>query len=308
MFVYVHFWAAHGTRPELLARYDAPVADWLRGQLASPGSDRTAFLIMSDHGITPVRTGSSHLTAQPFMALWLPRRFLRGLDSHVESLRSNAARLLTNFDVHFFLQELVALGAARARGATHDLQARRRPPEPQTSEHFARSLLFALPPNRSCGDAGLQNDQCFCSGVEETWAPFAGDGALLRGLGELLVSTANVRASYNEATTVADLSVCQLQSLRSVLGTRSRANGGGGSRLEVVVETDPSGLVFKGAVDVSASAEGLGEPSVQALQQLTRYYPHEHCTPMGADARFCACNPHVQHRLRPDDRFWESWG
>ena len=73
---YLHLDGTHGTRPESLVRYDADIASWIRGQLHGPGADSTAIVIMSDHG---VQAGDGHLTSQPFLAAWLPRKLLRAI-------------------------------------------------------------------------------------------------------------------------------------------------------------------------------------------------------------------------------------
>merc|ERR1712232_291501 len=122
------------------------------------------------------------------------------------------------------------------------------------------------------------------------------------GVADAMVSYVNIRARLSAFSGDHDLSACQLQTLDSVLAVRSTWNN---SRAEVVVSTIPSGLIFKGfAIATSVARGGL---QITAVQQLTRYWPHEHCTPAGVDTRFCACNPHVRHRLKPEDRFWDQW-
>ena len=29
---------------------------------------------------------------------------------------------------------------------------------------------------------------------------------------------------------------------------------------------------------------------IASVEQITRYFPHEHCTPAGVDPKFCICN------------------
>jgi len=295
---YLHLDGTHGTRPESMVRYDADIASWIRGRLHGPGAADTAIIIMSDHG---VQAGDGHLTSQPFLATWLPQRLLRALGSDgISALRGNAERLLTPYDVHFTVQQFFRVGLASAQAKTKVLAATRQPLEASpTPGHVVRSALFPLPPARSCDDAGLPGERCFCAGGETSWQHFGGTAEDLEALGVSLVDLVNTRARQNLLGANFDLSICLLQLLDSVEAVRAKADG---SSLEIIVATKPSGLFWKGIAYLT-----LGTYKVLSVEQITRYFPHEHCTPAGVDPKFCACNTKVVHRLATHERFWQRW-
>jgi len=192
------------------------------------------------------------------------------------------------------------VASARGEDVKSLLTASRPPLEASpTPGHIVRSTLFPLPSRRSCDDAGLPSVRCFCFGGETPWDAYKGTAKDLQELGASLVVLVNGRARHNLLGTSLDLSICLLQNLDSVEAARTRADG---SSLEIIVSTKPSGLIWKG---IAYPSEGTYV--VSGVEQITRYFPHEHCTPAGVDPKFCACNTQVTHRLTSHERFWQRW-
>lgn len=311
-FAYMHFDGTHGTRPEELVRYDAHLAAWVHDRLHAPGGEHTALVIMSDHG---VQSGDGRLTAQPFLAAWLPRRLLNSMGAAVaEALRQNGRRLLTPFDAHFTLQQLLQASLAYARGSSPVLVPQR-PPRPTwlpVTAHVVRSVLFPLPVSRSCSDAGLHAAFCFCAAWGTTWQSFQGGRQEAERLAGSLVELVNRQARSSLLATTVDLSACRQQSLSRLEAVRERTDG---SLVELVVATAPLGLLWKAVARHGATAAEAGGADkaaharleVVSVEQITRYFPHEHCTPAGIDPKFCACNLRVVHRLTLQERFWMRW-
>eukprot|EP00929_Paragymnodinium_shiwhaense_P090871 TRINITY_DN50964_c0_g1_i1.p1 TRINITY_DN50964_c0_g1~~TRINITY_DN50964_c0_g1_i1.p1 ORF type:complete len:631 (+),score=120.35 TRINITY_DN50964_c0_g1_i1:1481-3373(+) len=338
---YLHLDGTHGTRPEALLRYDDDIASFVSKVLRGKGGENTIVVLMSDHG---VQSGDGHLTGQPFLGTWIPRSLLEALgESATAALRYNSARLMTPQDVHFTLQQLLHAGLQAARGDSavlSDKTASRQPlGKVPIEQQTVRSALWPLPVARSCEDAGLDSSFCFCAGVSEpndrskvplrrsSWQGLSGFRmGKTRRAGEAhrlateLVDLVNARARRSLLTNKVDLSICKLQKLAALEAVRVRDNG---TLVELVVSTEPFGLIWKG-IARPGGVVGRGDlercgsrhsgsdcraqrVEIASAEQITRYFPHEHCTPAGIDPKFCACNHKVVHRLAPHERFWTRW-
>ncbi|CAE8725993.1 unnamed protein product, partial [Polarella glacialis] len=297
---YLHFDGTHGTCPEKLVRYDTALTQFLLGLLSGPDGDRTAVLIMSDHG---VQSGDGHLTSQPFSAAWLPRALLKTLGGEaVSALRGNENRLMTPYDLHFTLMQLLEASWDQARGVKPSPGAVRSVSESSAQlspGHVIRSALRPMPGNRSCEDAGIHDAYCFCDGPTafSPWRRFSGSPDEAHSLALQLVDLVNNRSRSNLLSDNKDMSACRLQSLVQLEGIHERTDG---SLAELVATTGPFGLLWKAIARRRSAAAGPkehgwrggagpraegpgGSFEVQSVEQITRYFPHEHCTVTGVD-------------------------
>ena len=65
---------------------------------------------------------------------------------------------------------------------------------------------------------------------------------------------------------------------------------------EVVFTTAPFAIFKADRIDHEVS-----------LSQITRYAPHEECSPPGVNPAWCLCNKAVEHRISDRDKYWREW-
>ncbi|GBM50794.1 hypothetical protein AVEN_137113-2 [Araneus ventricosus] len=142
------------------ARYaDAPTASLLRHLWNSGALNDSVLFFFSDHG---VRFGSIRNTylgkfeeRLPFMYVHFPAWFLRRYPNYSENLRKNQERLITLFDVHATMVQLLE----------HHRELSEK--EKESITPYGLSLLHEISPYRTCDKAGIMAPWCICQVVQQ---------------------------------------------------------------------------------------------------------------------------------------------
>lgn len=138
---------------------DMPVLRFLKRVYEHHLNSNTVIVFYSDHGLRmgPVMVTESgyHESRLPFMYFSIPLSLKLkdengkaiGETQIRQTLRLNARRLTSQFDVHATLRHLL-LGQP--------------PPRTTADEPYGRSLFTAIPLNRTCQEAGIPDEFCLC--------------------------------------------------------------------------------------------------------------------------------------------------
>ncbi|KAF8770958.1 uncharacterized protein LOC129987572 [Argiope bruennichi] len=142
------------------AKYaDAPTANLLQHLWDSGALNDSVLFFFSDHG---VRFGSIRNTylgkfeeRLPFMFIHFPAWFLRRYPHYSENLRKNQERLMTLFDVHATMVNLLE----------HYRELSEKEKESMTP--YGVSLLSEISPYRTCDKAGIMAPWCVCQVIQQ---------------------------------------------------------------------------------------------------------------------------------------------
>ena len=140
-----------------MANLDADLAAHLLRLRAEHG-ERTAVLIVSDHGIhygkyyDGAAAGPAEHALPLFYAL-MPRALLAAHPEMARALHTNQQRLVSPFDIHATLRHFVSHPQPPAAIDFHEAPHSQRTP---------RSLLTEIDRERTCNDARVPADSCQC--------------------------------------------------------------------------------------------------------------------------------------------------
>ncbi|XP_049286238.1 uncharacterized protein LOC125765304 [Anopheles funestus] len=131
---------------------DTDLTNWLVELKKSGVLNNTILVLMSDHGnrFAEVRNTLQGKQEErlPFFSFTFPDWFKTHYKEQYENFRQNLDRLVTPFDVHETLQDILTLQTLKAKQ------------KPAVSR--AISLFDAIPQNRSCADAYIEPHWCAC--------------------------------------------------------------------------------------------------------------------------------------------------
>ncbi|XP_055612685.1 uncharacterized protein LOC129759308 [Uranotaenia lowii] len=131
---------------------DTDIANWLVELKQSGVLNNTILIMMSDHGnrFAEVRNTLQGKQEErlPFFAFAFPEWFKRQYAEQYNQFQTNLNRLVTPFDVHETLQDILNL---------QNLKTKQRPAHTR-----ALSLFEEIPQNRSCADAYIEPHWCAC--------------------------------------------------------------------------------------------------------------------------------------------------
>ncbi|XP_022226579.2 uncharacterized protein LOC111076866 [Drosophila obscura] len=136
---------------------------YLQSFEASGLFERSIVIVMSDHGH---RYGALRKAAYgyyeerlPMMFIYVPPWFRQKYPHLVDNLRKNRNRLSSNYDLHMTLQHLLQLERSTSMA---DFAKQHR----SVACPSCQSLLFELPFNRSCQQAGIEEKWCCCHPIK----------------------------------------------------------------------------------------------------------------------------------------------
>ncbi|XP_034670041.1 uncharacterized protein LOC117902630 [Drosophila subobscura] len=120
--------------------------------------ERSIVILMSDHGhrYNTLRQAASGYYEErlPMMFIYVPPWFRQQYPHLVDNLRKNRNRLSSSYDLHMTLQHLLQLEST----SLADFAMKHR----SVACPSCQSLLFELPFNRSCQQAGIDEKWCCC--------------------------------------------------------------------------------------------------------------------------------------------------
>ncbi|XP_055635031.1 uncharacterized protein LOC129774949 [Toxorhynchites rutilus septentrionalis] len=131
---------------------DTDITNWLVELKQSGLLNNTILIMMSDHGnrFAEVRNTLQGKQEErlPFFGFVFPEWFQKQYSEQYANFRSNLNRLVTPFDVHETLQDVLNL---------QNMNAKQRP-----THSRAISLFEEIPSNRSCAEAYIEPHWCAC--------------------------------------------------------------------------------------------------------------------------------------------------
>ncbi|XP_058825046.1 uncharacterized protein LOC131685374 [Topomyia yanbarensis] len=140
----------------LIGVADTDITNWLVELKQSGVLNNTVMIMMSDHGnrFAGVRNTLQGKQEErlPFFSFSFPEWFKRQYREQYKNFQSNLDKLVTPFDVHETLQDILTL---------QTLKTKQRPPHTR-----AISLFDEIPQNRSCADAYIEPHWCACMNWE----------------------------------------------------------------------------------------------------------------------------------------------
>ena len=129
---------------------DADLVSFLQEMKQRNWLDNTLFILMSDHGEPygelRVTTQGRDEQRRPYLGLRFPEWFTFKYQDASDNLHKNTDRLVTLFDVHDTLREILTYSA----------------PSFDSSRGRGISLFHEVPASRTCDDAGIDPEWCFC--------------------------------------------------------------------------------------------------------------------------------------------------
>ncbi|XP_063240484.1 uncharacterized protein LOC134541181 [Bacillus rossius redtenbacheri] len=230
----------------------------LFGDLEARGTlNETAVVFFSDHG---TRFGAIRETSvgwfedrMPFAHVWLPRWFRESHPEGARALEANGARLTSPFDLHATLEDLLGLDPGVSSG---------------------RSLLREVPENRTCRDAGVDDEWCTCVRHE----PLPEGHPAGKEVAGFAVDRVRALLATRSSGECADLRLGGVRKL-------ARRAEQGAEVFVVEFETLPGGGLFEATV--WRSQEGLRLSG--AVTRVNRYGDQSACTHDLAIKEFCYC-------------------
>ncbi|KAF8770959.1 hypothetical protein HNY73_018426 [Argiope bruennichi] len=126
------------------------------------GADNNSVIVLfGDHGLRFGAIRSTYIgkfeERMPFMYIHFPEWFLEQYPEIAKNLRNNQERLVTLFDVHATLVNLL--------DPTHEMTDKER----ATNTPYGLSLLSEISPYRTCEKAYIYTHWCVCQVVQEVW-------------------------------------------------------------------------------------------------------------------------------------------
>ncbi|KAL1484607.1 hypothetical protein MTO96_032511 [Rhipicephalus appendiculatus] len=267
LFSYVWLSDVPHSNDHALLVLDDPVHDLLRHMQKRRAFRDTVLVMLSDHG---ARFGSNRATVigrhedkTPFAYLVLPRSFLRRHPGAAVNLEVNQRRLVTAYDVHSTLVDLLRYAGTVSNASL--------------SADRGLSLLGHVPPERNCSGALVPVEFCECvaAGVD-----LDEQSSLVQSFAKFVVEYLN---RLNEANFPTMCVRWQLASVTDAFALDGRRSGV--LTLRVVVLTEPVAH-FEAYGEVH---DGLVERRMLFVQRLDWYANHTGCLPPSLWQKLCYC-------------------
>ncbi|KAL3853949.1 hypothetical protein ACJMK2_013243 [Sinanodonta woodiana] len=263
---------------------DKAFADLFMWMKSEGHLDNAIFIVMSDHGFRLDDFSTTLLgrleSQQPFLAVYLPDKLKRVYPYLAKNMKTNTERLVTPFDLHHTLQDV--------------LYSRYNGTRAKTDQGIEKISLFtSLPEFRSCDDAGIPEPSCVCN----LTVPVPVTLPIIGKLANFIVANINgIIESHNngklcellqlyevrEASIVHSFGTDQSQGPVNLQET-AEANIDG--RYTLVIVTLPGQGLFEGLVDyINKNMKLVGKAA-----RLNRYGGQSPCIKDDNIEQYCYC-------------------
>jgi len=275
---------SHGDNNNLKA-IDALFLQFLKSLHATGGLKKTVLVVMSDHG---ARFANIRATEQgkleernPFFSIYFPPSFRRRHARVYDTLVANRHRLVTPFDVHVTLRDLINF----THVGDSDIMAR------------GISLFSPIPAARTCHDAGIAPHWCACLDWEDVTS-HPPKGLIKSILAFLNDVTSQVRNLCARLEVHSVKSVKRMRVGSDVLRFKKSSDFHGHipdmsdvmtrdlEQFQVTLVTSPGGGMFEVAASRSEASPGGFSVSQRTVSRINRY----------GDAPWCVADslPHLR--------------
>ncbi|CAN7997927.1 unnamed protein product [Ixodes pacificus] len=241
--------------------------------------DNTIVVFMSDHGQRWGRIRNTYVgmleDRLPMLFIRFPPTFRRHHPNIMRNIHINSRRLITPFDLHATLRNLVKFEGTSRQLDVDDL--------PDNLQDVAReravSLFGEVSVNRTCRDAGIDEQWCVCrpsiAEKPENRRVKIAALSLLKHINGLLVSHKNICAEQ------------RIRSIRSARVYTADPQNLGALDYSVTLETNPGNSVFEATVRVYDDER---EPMVLGdISRLNIYKGKADCVGSASVKKFCFC-------------------
>lgn len=305
------FWGVSLTHDQLNTPQlaDPLYASWLRTAMADGVLDRSVVVFLSDHGI---RWGDIRETYQgrleerlPFLMISLPRWLRERYPSAVANLRRNSRRLVTPYDLHATLEDLMDLSRLEQRAVKERAEMLSRLDRDKKSLPRAVSMFLVAPETRTCEDAGIEPHWCTCYSS----TPVPSNHSLARKAAAFVVRRVNTMlAGYRQcAKLVLDVLLdARRQQGRPELGGESSSaarervfsTARGLAKVtdySLLLRAKPGGALFEATVRVRSKAKGRDSRQREQLSlagtvsRVNRYGSQSSCVADYHMKLYCFC-------------------
>ncbi|KAG8185929.1 hypothetical protein JTE90_010716 [Oedothorax gibbosus] len=246
--------------------------------------NRTIVIVMGDHGMRwgPIReTYIGRLEERlPMLFIALPPEFQREFPKETESLKLNSHRLITPFDIHATLVNLLHFNENWTFTNPDNVGS-------ELSKNFtnrALSLFQPIPEDRSCDEASIEEHWCTC----ESSLPMDTANNHVKNSAKFLVEKLN-----NVLKPVSKM--CATLSLKTISDARVWSPSSehiGHSKddniLTVIVQTSPGDAIFEGTVRISAPNENY--ELLGSVSRLNLYGNQSACVKNAILRKYCYCS------------------
>ncbi|XP_030377707.1 uncharacterized protein LOC115626465 [Scaptodrosophila lebanonensis] len=275
--------------------FDAPTAlddhflDYMKKFKAAGLFESSIVVLMSDHGHrynTLRRARSGYLEERlPMMFIYVPPWFRKKYPHLVANLAGNRNRLSSNFDFYMTLRHLLQLDSKS--------MAEINPKPPQCST--CQSLLFEVPFNRSCREAGIEEHWCSCQPSETiTKASYA------RRIALAVVRDMNKQLRLQKLTNLChDFMLKHLHKLdrKQILATDEGPSNANESYYIVNFKTRPNSAHFETTVRYN-NLTGAIQMNINAISRLNSYAKDAKCLEQKVAKKYCICKDSVRKKKR----------
>ena len=297
------FWSNEAAHEDFttLKREDDPLLEFLQWLENSDNLKNSILFLLSDHGF---RIGGPSLTHigraennRPWLNMYVPKHVLTKHPWLNQTLVDNTERLVTAYDIHNTIVKILHNNVLSIK------------PEPSVSRSLVKRNMFsAIPRERTCADAGIEEKYCTCIAKINV----SSSNSLANALGEALVTSVNVilknyskqciEVRLHNITEVSviysnsdELNIPEQLKTMPKEGIFTKWFGGKkdddfSGRYTVLFYTLPGYAYFEGTVDYAQYASKsnkltvVGEPS-----RLNKYGTQSHCMSTSFLKQFCYC-------------------
>ncbi|CAD5123294.1 DgyrCDS11652 [Dimorphilus gyrociliatus] len=240
--------------------------DFIVNSFKSGAFENTLLIFFSDHGI---RFGPLRATPQgwfedrtPFMFFWFPKWF-RDENKHlIDNLKTNSRRLITFFDVHETLKDILKFEPNKIINRQISLNQR------------GISLFNKVPLNRTCISAQIPLEYCVCS--SSTTAKLSRK-EINRG--------ANFMVNHlNKLISIEAYHCVQLKLLQII--DAKRLGQEKDYLILLTIQVAPSSAIFEGILKVNSDNTIRLQGDIN---RTNKYGKQSHCVKTRAIREFCMC-------------------
>ncbi|XP_073961322.1 uncharacterized protein [Choristoneura fumiferana] len=254
---------------------DEELVGLLRSLKVGGKLEDTVLIVMGDHGTRYKSTRDTYqgkLEEQlPFMAIRLPLKLVNSRPDALKALEDNANVLTTPFDIHTTLLDVLGADESRNRFTVKGSDLPR-----------GMSLLKPIPPQRSCGEAGVVPYWCACASwrVVPAHAP-------------QYTRAAHALLQYINNVTSTKRSLCRVRKLTYiewVMQKISSSERQSSDYYQAKIVTSPGYAVYEGAMRY-LKEEDRYLISVNDISRITEYGHEPDCVWVVAPhlGNFCYC-------------------
>lgn len=265
---------------------DDPTVQLLEDLLRYGTLNKTALIFFSDHGLRfgPIRKTyiGKFEERMPFMYIHFPEWFLKQHPQLTENLFQNQKRLITLFDVHETLLDVLSTQTEK-------------PEIKNASSRLGLSLLQKIPENRTCSEANIIPHYCPCqtykavSSTQKTVIKSAQE--IVNNINTQLQNHKEICASLS-LRNISDAQITHANKQMLEIRKQKRSTKTVVDRVKAIdrylitLTTDPGGAMFEGTVQHDSDNDFY---KVLGISRINMYGNQSECIDIHRLKIFCYC-------------------